>query len=105
MSSKVYLRTQYAWYILDTPSPVYVPHYATFWLRQHLFLRLIWSSQEDPSLDQHGFQELLEGEQDEEAEGIIGRSVGFKDFMTKDTVSCYLHTVWDHSQVLSSKSI
>ena len=56
-------------------------------------------------MDQQGFRELLEGEQDEEAEGIIGREVGFKDFMTKDTVSYCLYIAWSTSQVLSSKSI
>lgn len=39
----MYLRTKYAWYILDMPSVSYAPFHIGFWL-QHRILHLIVSS-------------------------------------------------------------
>lgn len=36
----MYLRTKYAWYILDTPSAIYAAFFADFWL-QHRILHLV----------------------------------------------------------------
>ena len=36
----MYLRTEYAWYILDMPSAIYSPFFIDFWL-QHRILHLV----------------------------------------------------------------
>ena len=40
--SNIYIRTEFAWYILDTPSSTYSPFFSSFWI-QHRILHLIVS--------------------------------------------------------------
>ncbi|KAJ7505210.1 S-adenosyl-L-methionine-dependent methyltransferase, partial [Mycena galericulata] len=43
LDENVYIKTHRAWYILDTPAPVYEPWFIPFWIR-HRFTHLIVSS-------------------------------------------------------------
>lgn len=59
-SRKVYVRTEYAWYILDTPSENYDPFYSTFSTSQRIFHELIAVSIEDKHINRKEFLEHLE---------------------------------------------
>lgn len=60
INSKIYIRTKFAWYILDTPSTAYAPFFIPL-LRQHQILHFVISlSLEEPDIDYDGFIECLE---------------------------------------------
>lgn len=55
----MYIRTKYAWYILDTPSEDYAPFYSTFSTAQGIFHELITAAREDKQINYKEFVEHL----------------------------------------------
>ncbi|TCD67280.1 hypothetical protein EIP91_000302 [Steccherinum ochraceum] len=88
LDSKVYIATEYAWYILDVPSAAYTPHYSSFWIGHHLFNLAVSLSTEDTLLDLPGFMEEIDAlpaaaahsEQQSAAMLTIGRELSQADF-------------------------
>lgn len=58
--SKVYIRTDFAWYILDTPAETYRPFYTDFFVQQVIFHELITEARGDPRLTVAEFIEYLQ---------------------------------------------
>ena len=66
--SKVYLRTEHAWYVLDTPSAAYRPFYIEFLVQQRVFYELVTEARLCKSLTVEGFAKYLAELDDAEPE-------------------------------------
>jgi DNA (cytosine-5)-methyltransferase 1 len=90
-NSKIYIRTGFAWYILDTPSDLYSPFFSPFWI-QHRILHLIVSqSLENPRLTYETFISSLEVTPETPdsvaiAIKVIGRGLTESDVQSDDVV-------------------
>ncbi|THH29585.1 hypothetical protein EUX98_g4594 [Antrodiella citrinella] len=95
LDSKIYIRTEFAWYILDVPSASYAPLFAEFWRRHHLFHLVVSSSLDDPELDVIQFQDLLVQDMNGEAEKVTGQTVSVADFVDDNTQAFIVQSLKD----------
>lgn len=93
--SNIYILTQYAWYILDVPSPLYKSFYIDFWLKHRVLHLVVSSSIFHPRISYDEFIDSLDvspASDDDVAVSlkIIGRSIT-KDDVESDDVVCMFH--------------
>src|SRR5258708_35104625 len=48
--SKIYLKTEYAWYIVDTPSKLYHPYFIGYWAKHRVLHLLVTSAMANSSI-------------------------------------------------------
>lgn len=58
--SKIYIRTKFAWYILDAPSSIYHRFFAPFWMQHRLLHLLVNASLDNSRLTYLEFCENLQ---------------------------------------------
>jgi DNA (cytosine-5)-methyltransferase 1 len=95
--SNIYILTQYAWYILDIPSPLYKPFHTSFWLKHRVLHLVVSSAISRPRLSYDDFIRSLDvssASDDDVAvsQKILGRSIT-KDDVESDDVVCIFHHV------------
>lgn len=92
----MYLKTEFAWYILDMPAKLYRPYFVTFWLKHRVLHLLVTSALANPSATFAGFFQSPEVKEDaSNALEVLGRPLSREDILAEDTVSlCFfiLHT-------------
>lgn len=93
--SNIYILTQYAWYILDIPSPLYNPFYTSFWLKHRVLHLVVSSALSRPRLSYDDFIRSLDvspTSDDDVAVSlkILGRSITEDDVQSDDVVCLFL---------------
>ncbi|EMD38163.1 hypothetical protein CERSUDRAFT_122915 [Gelatoporia subvermispora B] len=78
----MYLRTKYAWYILDTPADTYIPLYTGYWLKHRLAHLVASACFDDAEVTYEAFIASLKAE--ESARAVLGRSLREKDLDVND---------------------
>ena len=87
---KIYLKTEYAWYILDNPSEIYRPFYASFCIKHFVFHQLITSATSDRALTYSAFVQQLEDTQAPRGAAVDRLTV--RDIESHATVSARILT-------------
>ncbi|RDB21087.1 DNA (cytosine-5)-methyltransferase 1A [Hypsizygus marmoreus] len=100
LDSKIYIRTKYAWYILDSPSPKYTSFFTPFWIQHRLLHLLVTAALEDMGIDRDDFLESLQFTEtaDEEvtmAYTFIGRELNQSDLESDDVTAYIVSTLPD----------
>lgn len=86
--SKLYIKTEHAWYILYVPSPNYYNFFAPFWIKARLFHQVISSLHEDRRMSYEDFLDALpDSDASEAAEDVLGCRLTQADLQSDDTVS------------------
>lgn len=80
----MYIRTEYAWYILDTPARAYLPFYTRYWLKHRLAHLVISACLDDPEITRSAFVASLKGEAS--ARDVLGRFLKEADLDASDVV-------------------
>ena len=106
--SNIYILTQYAWYILDVPSPLYKPFYTGFWLKHRVLHLVVSSAISRPRLSYDDFIRSLDVSpaSDEDIAvslEILGRSITKDDVESEDVV-CIFHNLLASLTSLVQKS-
>lgn len=88
----MYLRTKYAWYILDTPSAKYSPFFDGFWLKHRMLHLVVSAAQENPRITYDQFVKSLKiSAESSDAVAlsmkILGRELTKDDVENDDVVS------------------
>lgn len=84
----MYLKTGFAWYILDTPSKPYKSYFGGFWLKHQVFHLLVTSAMADPTITLAKFLQLSEVKGDISAiSQILGRPLSKDVILSEDMVS------------------
>ncbi|KAF9469258.1 hypothetical protein BDZ94DRAFT_1244081 [Collybia nuda] len=65
LDSKIYLRTSFAWYILDTPSALYQPLFIPFWTQHRILHLLVTHSLKNPRITYEQFLDIVSQSDDE----------------------------------------
>ncbi|KAG7092771.1 hypothetical protein E1B28_009094 [Marasmius oreades] len=93
---KIYIRTNYAWYILDRPSPMYMPFFKSFFIQHRLCHLILSRLLLDIELSTEEFTSSLERIQGQHDTGlvpsvlcILGRKLNGQD-LQRDAVKAYL---------------
>jgi DNA (cytosine-5)-methyltransferase 1 len=89
MCSKIYIRTKFAWYILESPSPGYEPLFTPFYIQHRVLHLLVTMSLERPRITYDEFIDSLRMETDENfiSYAFLGRGLTWND-VESDTVVC-----------------
>jgi DNA (cytosine-5)-methyltransferase 1 len=93
---KIYVRTQFAWYILEIPCRQYDCVYAPFWIQHQMFHLILSAAMRNPDITYDEFvKSLVDVSQNQDssplAMEIIGRHVNETDFLEDDVVAlCFL---------------
>lgn len=92
--SNIYILTQYAWYILDLPSPLYSPFYTHFWLKHRVLHLVVSSAISRPRLRYDDFicsLDVSPTSDDDVAVSlkILGRSITEDDVQSDDVVCIF----------------
>ena len=89
MCSKIYIRTKFAWYILDSPSPAYEPLFTPFYIQHRVLHLLVTVSLENPRITYDDFIDSLHRETNENLTiyTFLGRELTRED-VESDTVVC-----------------
>ncbi|KAF8559697.1 S-adenosyl-L-methionine-dependent methyltransferase [Imleria badia] len=100
LDSNIYILTEYAWYILDVPSPLYKPFYITFWLSHRVLHLVVSSAISTPRLSYDDFIRSLDvslASDDDVAVSlkILGRSITQEDVESEDVKSYLLAILSD----------
>ncbi|KAG2020168.1 hypothetical protein CC2G_005536 [Coprinopsis cinerea AmutBmut pab1-1] len=96
LDPKLYVRTQYAWYILGEPALTYRPFFAPLWTRHRLTHLFLCAAMEDARLSYSDLQNTLP-ERDQQTQGIttasdiLGREFSAEDLENAE-VNSYLVT-------------
>ncbi|KAF8447830.1 hypothetical protein L210DRAFT_978503 [Boletus edulis BED1] len=99
LDSNIYILTQYAWYILDVPSPLYKSFYTSFWLKHRVLHLVVSSVISCPRISYDDFTSSLDvspSSDDDVAVSlkILGRSIT-KDDVESEDVKSYLLAMLD----------
>lgn len=91
----MYLRTKYAWYILDTPSALYSPFFDGFWLQHRILHLVVSASQENPRITYEQFIQSLKVSTDSSdavalSMKFLGRELTKDDVDSDDVVSYFV---------------
>ena len=89
--SKIYIRTAFAWYILDTPSTIYSPFFSPFWIQHRILHLIVTQSWANPRLTYDTFIKSLEITPESPdsvaiAIKVIGRSLTESDVQSDNAV-------------------
>jgi DNA (cytosine-5)-methyltransferase 1 len=79
--SKIYLKTEFAWYILDGPSKPYESHFSSFWLKHQVLHLLVTSALADPTITLAKFLQLPEVKGDISKDDIISEDMVRHSFL------------------------
>lgn len=83
----MYLKTEFAWYILDTPSKLYKSYFSGLQLKHQVLHLLVTSALEDPTLTLAKFLQSLEVMGDASAiSQILKRPLSKDDILSEDMV-------------------
>ena len=83
----MYLKTEFAWYILDAPSKLYHAYFINFWLKHRVLHLLVTSALANPSMTLSQFIRSPEVKDDESViSRTLGRPLSKDDILSKDTV-------------------
>jgi DNA (cytosine-5)-methyltransferase 1 len=86
--SKIYLKTEFAWYILDAPSKAYHAYFIEFWLKHRVLHLLVTSALAHPSITLSKFLWSPEIKDDTTIiSRALGRPLSIDDVLSKDMVS------------------
>jgi DNA (cytosine-5)-methyltransferase 1 len=87
----MYLKTEFAWYILDNPAKLYRPYFYSFWLKHRILHLLVTSALANPSITLAQFFQLLEVKGDASViPDVLGRPLSRDDVLSDDTVRLYI---------------
>lgn len=91
LDSKIYIRTRFSWYILDSPSAAYKPFFTSFYIQHRLLHLLVTTSLKEPRITYDQFVDSLHRETDENliTYDFLGRELARED-LESDTVSAYI---------------
>lgn len=92
ISSKIYIRTKFAWYILGIPNASYTPFYTPFWIQHRILHILVTMSLENQRTTYKDFVDNLKKIDNLDdsvvtARLVLGRDLGKTDIETDDVVS------------------
>ena len=83
----MYLKTKFAWYILDAPSKLYHTFFIDFWLKHRVLHFLVTSALENPIITLPKFlQSLATKDSMSVVSQALGRLLSEDDILSKDTV-------------------
>jgi DNA (cytosine-5)-methyltransferase 1 len=89
--SKMYLKTEFAWYILDTPAKLYQPYFVDFWLKHRVLHLLVTSALANASITLAQFFQSPEVKRDTSIiSHVLGRPLSKDDILAEDTVRLYI---------------
>lgn len=80
--SKIYLKTRYAWYILNAPSNLYRSYFSGYWLKHRALHLLVTSALANPAITLAKFLDSL----DTSAISKTIKSFSKNDIFSDDTV-------------------
>lgn len=81
------MKTEFAWYILDTPSKQYKSYFSGFWLKHQVLHLLVTSALADPTITLAKFLQSLEVMGDTSAiSQILKRPLSKDDILSEDMV-------------------
>ncbi|OCH93875.1 S-adenosyl-L-methionine-dependent methyltransferase [Obba rivulosa] len=78
----MYIRTKYAWYILDTPAAAYLPFYKRYWLKHRLLHLVVSTCLDDTEITYSAFVDSLRT--DKSARTVLGRNLREADLDMDD---------------------
>jgi hypothetical protein len=108
LCSKIYLKTEYAWYIVDTPSKLYRPYFISFWLQHRVLHLLVTSALANSSITLAKFFKLPQVKADALIiSQMLGRPLVRDDMLSENTVrpaSFQLHAFDPILEILYSDS-
>ncbi|KAF9473771.1 S-adenosyl-L-methionine-dependent methyltransferase [Pholiota conissans] len=89
---KMYIRTQFAWYILERPSGIFNPYFSPFWLQHHFLHLVVSASIEDPRITYTQFvDQLLDIDKKADfivpSEAILDRKLRPEDLESDDVLA------------------
>jgi DNA (cytosine-5)-methyltransferase 1 len=85
--SKIYLKTEFAWYILDAPSELYHIYFVGFWLKHRVLHLLVTSALANPNITLAGFfQSPVVKEDASSILQVLGRLLSRDDILSEDIV-------------------
>lgn len=92
LNSKIYVRTKYAWYILDTPSDKYRPFFIPFWIKHRILHLVVSLSLKNLRITYDTFIELLSKPSEADDDNLIAlkfirRALNKNDVESPDVVS------------------
>ncbi|KAF8077759.1 C5-DNA-methyltransferase [Lyophyllum atratum] len=64
LDSNIYIRTKFAWYILDMPSDQYTPLFVPFWTQHRILHLIITAAIKTPRMSYDEFLQTLEGDKE-----------------------------------------
>lgn len=83
----MYLKTEFAWYILDAPSKLYHAYFINFWLKHRILHLLVTSALAHPSITLLKFFQSPEVKDDMLViSRTLGRPLSKDDILSEDTV-------------------
>jgi DNA (cytosine-5)-methyltransferase 1 len=83
----MYLKTEFAWYILDAPSMLYHAYFINFWLNHRVLHLLVTSALANPGITLSKFLQSPEMEEDTPViSQTLGRPLTRDDILSEDTV-------------------
>lgn len=83
----MYLKTEFAWYILDAPSKSYHGYFIDFWLKHRILHVLVTSVLANPTITLAEFLQLPEVKGDVSViPQILGRPLSKDDILSEETV-------------------
>lgn len=105
----MYLKTEFAWYILDAPSKSYKSYFGGFQLKHQVLHLLVTSALADPAITLAKFLQLSEVKGDTSASSqILKRPLSKDDIISNDMVRIFLFIIYASSNMalegLHSKS-
>ncbi|TFY78084.1 hypothetical protein EWM64_g5932 [Hericium alpestre] len=99
LDRKIYIRTQFAWYILSTPMDLYIPFFAQFWLKHRLLHLIVSHAMENPRITMDQIVEVLNSSEESpgtvSAQDILERQLTEEDLNADDVKSYILATLED----------
>ncbi|KAF8163400.1 S-adenosyl-L-methionine-dependent methyltransferase [Crassisporium funariophilum] len=110
LDSKIYIRTQWAWYILGFPSATYNPFFRPFWIQHRVLHLLIVASLNNRRMTWKAFTENLQDfDHSEEsvttAEEILGREIDQEDLESDDVLAYIVYVTPDLQQDLNISQV
>ncbi|TFK54606.1 S-adenosyl-L-methionine-dependent methyltransferase [Heliocybe sulcata] len=99
LDDKVYIRTAYAWYILEIPSDKYKAYYTDFYVKHHIVCLVVSIALLDPETTLQGFLKALHSGDfakfDPLYHSIVGRRLLYEDWQLEDNRSYLLSSLLD----------
>ena len=89
LARHIYLRTEYAWYILDRPADEYATFFAPFWTTHFVFHTLMTSASANRRLTYPEFLERLW--KSDVPQQVVGHDIGPQHVSTHSTVIVILN--------------